>query len=125
MPRKPAERPNPYFTFLRRLRAGGRSNMYGAIPYLTAAFGCDRNEAFRIVCEWIDAQAEPDGGPAVRQPAQTARRRGASASTWPRWHAASSPTSAGAPTRSASTSASRPGPWRRRHRATPSSCASC
>ena len=75
MPRKPAERPNPYFTFLRRLRAGGRSNMYGAIPYLTAAFGCDRDEAFRIVCEWIDAQAEPDGGPAVRQPAQTVAPR--------------------------------------------------
>lgn len=75
MPRKPAERPNPYFTFLRRLRAGGRSNMYGAIPYLTAAFGCDRNEAFRIVCEWIDAQAEPDAGPATREPAQAIAAR--------------------------------------------------
>lgn len=50
------ERPNRYFAFLRRLRAEGRSNMYGAIPYLAAAFGIDRNEAFRIVCEWIDAQ---------------------------------------------------------------------
>ena len=58
MPRKPAAPPNPYFTFLRRLRAGGRSNMYGAIPYLIAAFGCSRDEAFRIVCEWLDAQAE-------------------------------------------------------------------
>ena len=36
------ERPNRYFAFLRRLRAGGRSNMYGAIPYLAAAFGIDR-----------------------------------------------------------------------------------
>ncbi len=50
------ERPNRYFAFLRRLRAEGRSNMYGAIPYLVAAFGIDRNESFRIVCEWIDAQ---------------------------------------------------------------------
>ena len=75
MPRKPAERPNPYFTFLRRLRAGGRSNMYGAIPYLTAAFGCDRSEAFRIVCEYIDAQAEADGGPATREPAQAIAAR--------------------------------------------------
>jgi hypothetical protein len=75
MPRKPAERPNPYFTFLRRLRAGGRSNMYGAIPYLTAAFGCDRNEAFRIVCEWIDAQAGSDAGPATREPAQAIAAR--------------------------------------------------
>jgi hypothetical protein len=59
MPRKPAERPNPYFTFLRRLRAGGRSNMYGAIPYLIAAFGCTRDDAFRIVCEWLDTQTDP------------------------------------------------------------------
>ncbi|HEU5050675.1 MAG TPA: hypothetical protein VFU00_10150 [Gemmatimonadales bacterium] len=53
---KRVERGNRYFTFLRRLRAGGRSNMYGAIPYLAAAFGLDRNEAFRIVCEWVDSQ---------------------------------------------------------------------
>lgn len=50
------ERPNRYFTFLRRLRAEGRSNMYGAIPYLAAAFGIDRSESFRIICEWIDSQ---------------------------------------------------------------------
>jgi hypothetical protein len=50
------ERPNRYFTFLRRLRAEGRSNMYGAIPYLASAFGIDRNESFRIICEWIDSQ---------------------------------------------------------------------
>ena len=55
--RKASERENRYFRFLKRLRAGGRSNMYGAIPYLSAAFGCDRNEAFRIVCEWVDAEA--------------------------------------------------------------------
>ena len=30
--------------------------MYGAVPYLASAFGIDRNESFRIVCEWIDAQ---------------------------------------------------------------------
>lgn len=53
---KAVERPNRYFAFLRRLRAEGRSNMYGAVPYLAAAFGIDRNESFRIVCEWIDAQ---------------------------------------------------------------------
>jgi hypothetical protein len=61
MPRT-VERPNRYFTFLRRLRADGRSNMYGAIPYLATAFGIDRNESFRIICEWIDSQehAVPD-----------------------------------------------------------------
>ena len=52
------ERPrlNRYQAFLKRLRAGGRSNMYGAIPYLMDAFALDRGEAFRIVCEWVDEQ---------------------------------------------------------------------
>jgi hypothetical protein len=71
MPRKPAERSNPYFIFLRRLRAGGRSNMYGAIPYLIAAFGCDRNEAFRIVCEWLDSQTPSDVADGPPEPAGT------------------------------------------------------
>lgn len=54
-----------YFRFLGRLSAGGRSNMYGAIPYLAAAFGLDRETAFRIVCEWIDSrvQASAPGRP--------------------------------------------------------------
>ena len=63
---------NPYFKFLRRLQADGRTNMYGAIPYLSAAFGCDRDEAFRVVCEWLDRQT------AVHEPAPPSRRRKAS-----------------------------------------------
>jgi len=49
-------RPNRFHRFLRRLSAGGRSNMYGAIPYLIQAFALDRETAFRIVCEWVDQQ---------------------------------------------------------------------
>ena len=49
-------RPNRFHSFLRRLSAGGRSNMYGAIPYLMQAFSLDRDTAFRIVCEWVDQQ---------------------------------------------------------------------
>lgn len=45
-----------YHRFLRRLRAGGRSNMYGAVPYLMRHFGLERDTAFRVVCDWIDAQ---------------------------------------------------------------------
>jgi hypothetical protein len=45
------------FSFLRRLHASGRSNMYGAIPYLMRAFSLDRESAFRVVCEWVDRQA--------------------------------------------------------------------
>ena len=32
--------------------------MYGAIPYLMQAFALDRETAFRVVCEWVDQQAE-------------------------------------------------------------------
>jgi hypothetical protein len=46
-----------FFPFLKRLRAAGRSNMYGAIPYLMRTFALDREAAFRVVCEWEDAQA--------------------------------------------------------------------
>ena len=49
-------RPNRFHRFLRRLSAGGRSNMYGAIPYLMQAFALDRETAFRVVCEWVDQQ---------------------------------------------------------------------
>lgn len=50
-------RPNRFHSFLRRLRAGGRTNMYGAIPYLMRAFALDRDAAFRVVCEWVDLEA--------------------------------------------------------------------
>jgi hypothetical protein len=66
-----------FHTFLRRLRAGGRSNMYGAIPYLMRRFDLDRDTAFRIVCDWVDAQdaaelANAAGTPvASRLPART------------------------------------------------------
>ena len=58
--RRPRERANRFHTFLKRLRAGGRSNMYGAIPYLMHAFELDRESAFRIVCEWVDQEAEAE-----------------------------------------------------------------
>jgi hypothetical protein len=47
-----------FFRFLRRLKADGRSNMYGAVPYLMNTFGLDRETAFRIVCEWLDQQGD-------------------------------------------------------------------
>jgi hypothetical protein len=54
------ERQSPggrFFPFLKRLRAAGRSNMYGAIPYLMRTFGLDRDTAFRVVCEGEDVLA--------------------------------------------------------------------
>jgi hypothetical protein len=52
-----------FHAFLRRLRAKGRSNMYGAVPYLMQAFELGRDDAFRIVCEWIDAQEQETAAP--------------------------------------------------------------
>jgi hypothetical protein len=52
------DRGNRFFRFLRRMKAGGRTNMYGAVPYLMNAFGLDRNAAFAVVCEWLDRQGE-------------------------------------------------------------------
>ncbi len=57
-----------YHAFLRRLRAGGRSNMYGAIPYLVARFGIDRDDAFRVVCDWIDRQPDTEAAPSRVEP---------------------------------------------------------
>ena len=61
-----------FHSFLRRLRAKGRSNMYGAVPYLMRRFGLAREKAFDVVCEWIDAQEaeppSPTGRPHQRTP---------------------------------------------------------
>ena len=61
MKKSPGDRLQPFHSFLRRLRAGGRSNMYGAVPYLMKAFGLDRHTAFAVVCDWLDRQAELSG----------------------------------------------------------------
>ncbi len=65
--------------FLRRLHSGGRTNMYGAIPYLMNAFAIDRDSAFRIVCDWVDRQAAAERGelPAPAPVVVRPRRRGA------------------------------------------------
>jgi hypothetical protein len=51
-------RPKAIDRFLRQLRAGGRSNMYGAVPYIMKSFGVDRHTAFQLVCEWLDSQRD-------------------------------------------------------------------
>jgi hypothetical protein len=44
-----------YFRYLNRLRSAGRTNMYGAVPYLMRAFDLERGPAFEVVCRWVDA----------------------------------------------------------------------
>ena len=77
MDRVPVGRAARYHAFLRRLRTGGRSNMYGAIPYLMDRFGLDRDTAFRVVCDWVDLQAAQEPGAPARAaaPPRPPRRR--------------------------------------------------
>jgi hypothetical protein len=57
--------------------------MYGAVPYLMDAFAIDRDQAFRIVCEWLDLESAsvPDQGsppaPAVVRRPRRGRSRAA------------------------------------------------
>jgi hypothetical protein len=87
MNKSPGDRVQRFHSFLRRLRAGGRSNMYGAVPYLMRRFDLDRDTAFRVVCDWVDAQdaaeligavtqeAAPRLSPRTAAPAASARTR--------------------------------------------------
>jgi hypothetical protein len=57
--------------------------MYGAVPYLMNAFGIDREQAFRIICEWLDQEAAaargelPAPAPTVVRPPRRGRSRAA------------------------------------------------
>jgi hypothetical protein len=74
MSSKAPDRSNPCFKFLRRLQGGGRSNMYGAIPYLITEFGCTREDAFRIVCDWLDQQTAVPAGAAEAPSPRSGRK---------------------------------------------------
>jgi hypothetical protein len=60
--------PAHYFRFLRQLRAAGRTNMYGAVPYVMKTFNLDRDAAFAIVCQWLDQQDHIEPIPPPRSP---------------------------------------------------------
>jgi hypothetical protein len=45
--------------------------MYGAIPYLMRTFALDRETAFRVVCEWEDAQAAERSDAGAASPPMT------------------------------------------------------
>lgn len=44
---------NEYWIYLENLRRSGETNMYGAIPYLQAAFGISHTEARTILADWM------------------------------------------------------------------------
>ena len=43
-----------YFDYLDKLRASGKTNMFGAAPFLQANFGLGKREAINILMEWMD-----------------------------------------------------------------------
>lgn len=46
--------------YLDDLRESGVTNMFGAAPYLTFAFGINKNDARLILQEWMDTFSEDD-----------------------------------------------------------------
>lgn len=42
-----------YYVFLENLRKSGKTNMFGATPYLQEAFGLDRKYAHQIVLSFM------------------------------------------------------------------------
>ena len=44
---------NKHWIFLENLRRSGKTNMYGATPYLMEKFGLERREAQEILADWM------------------------------------------------------------------------
>jgi len=47
-----------YFEYLDELRESGETNMFGARPYLMEEFNLDREEARKILSEWMRTFSE-------------------------------------------------------------------
>ena len=44
---------NKYWLYLERLRRSGVTNMYGAAPYLMDEFGLRKNDAIKVLADWM------------------------------------------------------------------------
>lgn len=44
---------NVYWIYLEKLRRSGVTNMFGAAPYLQKAFNLTRDEASKILADWM------------------------------------------------------------------------
>lgn len=48
------------FLYLNRLRESGKTNMFGASPYVAGAFGIPEREARKVLLAWMEwVNAEP------------------------------------------------------------------
>jgi len=45
---------NKYWVFLEELRRSGKTNMFGATPYLQLEFGLSQKEANEILLNWME-----------------------------------------------------------------------
>jgi hypothetical protein len=57
----PTKHVNSAQKFMNEMFHNGRTNMYGAIPYLIRYCKLDRNDAFAEVCTWVDEYNERKG----------------------------------------------------------------
>ena len=55
-----ADENDGYFKFLDELRDSGKTNMYGATPYLEKRFGLTTKEATRILKLWIEVRSKAE-----------------------------------------------------------------
>jgi len=46
-----------YFDYLNKLRDSGKTNMFGAAPYLRAEFGLDKRTAREILAKWMKSSS--------------------------------------------------------------------
>lgn len=53
------EREQDYFDFLEELRQSGKTNMFGAAPYLQKAFKLNREKAKEVLLAWMYAHSDP------------------------------------------------------------------
>ena len=54
------ERFRNYMEFLSKLRTSGKTNMFGAAPYLQAEFNLDKKEARKLLAHWMGSYRNPD-----------------------------------------------------------------
>ena len=53
---------NEYYEYLDELRESGETNMNGAAVYLQGKFGLDRQEARKILQDWMDQFSSAGSG---------------------------------------------------------------
>lgn len=51
-----------YYDFLDELRESGKTNMFGARPYLEREFGLDKKKATEILSDWMATFGKREGG---------------------------------------------------------------